>query len=45
MEGVCLPSPELQDCYLKNIFRNMLSNTSLDFNLHMGLTDHRQYDR
>ena len=44
MEGVWLPSPEIQDCYLKNIFPNMLPNTSLDFNLDMGLTDHRHYD-
>ena len=41
MEGVKSPSPEIQDCYLKSIFPNMLSNTSLDFISDMGVTDHR----
>ena len=40
MEEVRLPSPEILDCYLKNIFPNMLSNTSLDFILDMGVADH-----
>ena len=39
MEKVRLPSPEILDCYLKNIFPNMLSNTSLDFILDMGVAD------
>ena len=34
-----------QDCYLKNIFPNMLGNTSLDFIPGMGITGHRHYDR
>ena len=45
MEGVRSPSPEIQDCYLEKIFPSMLSNTSLDFILDMGVTDHRHYDR
>ena len=45
MEGVRSPSPEIKDCYLKNIFPDMLSNTSLDFILDMGVTDHRHYDQ
>ena len=40
MEGNRSPSPEIWDCYLKNIFPNMFSNTSLDFILDMGVTDH-----
>ena len=31
MEGVRLPSPEVQDCYPKNVFPNVLSNTFSDF--------------
>ena len=45
MEGVRLPSPEIQDCYLKNIFPNMMSNTSPDYISDMEVTDHRYYDR
>ena len=45
MEGVRSPSPEMLDCYLKNIFSKMLSNTSLDFISDMGVTYHRHYDR
>ena len=45
MEGVRSPSPEIQDYYLKNIFPNMSSDTSLDFISGMGLTDHRHYDQ
>ena len=44
MEGVRSPSPETQDCYLKNIFPSMLSNISLDLISVMGVTDHRHYD-
>ena len=44
MERVRSPSPEMQDCYLKKIFPIMLSSTSLDFILDMGVTDHRHYD-
>ena len=45
MEGVRSPSPEIWDCYLKNIFPNMVSNTSLDFVSDIGVTNHKQYDR
>ena len=46
MEGGGSPSPEIQDCYLKkNIFPNMLSNTSLDFISEIEVNDHRHYDR
>ena len=45
MEGVRSPSPEIQDCYLKDIFPSILSNTSLDFISDMGVTDDRHYDR
>ena len=31
--------------YLKNIFLNMLSNTSWDFISAMKVNDHRRYDR
>ena len=44
MKGVKSRSPEIQDCYLKNIFPSMLLNTSLDFISDMGVTDHRHYD-
>ena len=40
MEEIRLPIPELQVCYLKKIFRRMLPNTSLDFILDMGVTEH-----
>ena len=39
------PSPEILDCYLKNIFPNMLSNRSLDFISDMGVNDHKHYSR
>ena len=45
MEEVRSPSPEIQDCYLKNMFPNKLSNTSLDFISDMEVTDHKHYDR
>ena len=45
MEGVRSLSPEIQDFYLKNVFPNMLSNTSLDFISDMGVTNHRHYDQ
>ena len=45
MEWVRSPSPEIYDCYLKNIFSNLLSNTFSDFIPDMGVTDHRHYDR
>ena len=44
MEEVKSPSPEIQDCYLKNIFPKMLSNMSLDFILDMGVTDYKHFD-
>ena len=44
MEEVRSPSPEIWDCYLKNIFPNMLSNTSFDFVLDMDVTDNKHYD-
>ena len=44
MEGFSSLSPEVQDCYLKDIFPNMLSNNFSDFILDMGVTDHRHYD-
>ena len=45
MEEVRLPNPEIWNCHLKNIFPNMLSNTSLDFISDMGVTDHKHNDR
>ena len=45
MEGARLPSTEREDCYLKNIFPNKLSNTFSEFISDMGITDHRHYDR
>ena len=45
MEEVSLPSPEIWDCYLKNIFPNMFSNTSLDFVSDMEVTDHKHFDQ
>ena len=45
MERVMSLSPEIQICYLKNIFPNMLPNTTLDFIYDMGVTDHRHYNR
>ena len=45
MEGVRSPSPEIYDCYLKDIFPNILPNTSSDFISDMGVTYHRHYDR
>ena len=44
MERVRSPSPEIYDCYLKNIFRNMLANTFSDFISGMRVTDHKRYD-
>ena len=44
MEGVRSPSPEIQDCYFKNIFPNMLPDTSSGFISDIGVTDHRNYD-
>ena len=41
MERVRLPSPEIQGCYLKNIFPSLLSKTFSDFISDMGVTDHR----
>ena len=35
------PSPEIEDCYLKNIFPNMLSSISLDFISNMEVTDNK----
>ena len=40
MEGLRSPTPEIQNCYLKKHFPNMLTNTS-----DMGVTDHRHYDQ
>ena len=37
------PSPEIEDCYLKNIFPNMLSSIPLDFISNMEVTDHKHY--
>ena len=45
MEGVSSPSPEIQECYLKSTFSNILSDTSSDFISDMGVTYHRNYDR
>ena len=45
MEGVRSLFPEIQGCYLKNIFPNILSNTSSDFVSDMGVTYHIHYDR
>ena len=45
MEGARLPSTEREDCYLKNIFPNKLSNTFSDFFSDMGVTDHRHYNQ
>ena len=42
-EEVRSPSPEIKDCYLKDIFPNMLSKTSLDFIPYMEVTDHKHY--
>ena len=44
MEGARLPSPEIQDWYLKNIFPNKLSGTFSDFIPDMGVSDHRHFD-
>ena len=44
MEEARSLSPEIQDCYLKNIFPNVISNTSRDFISDMGVTDHKHYD-
>ena len=40
MEGVRSPNLEIWDCYLKNIFPNILSNTFLNFILDMVVCDH-----
>ena len=40
MEGVKLPSLEIKNCYSRNIFSNMLSNTSSDFISDMRVTYH-----
>ena len=45
MEEVRSSSPEKQDCHLKNVFRNMLSNTTLDFISDMDVTDYKHYDQ
>ena len=47
MDRSRLPSRELQDCYLKNIFPNKLSLliSFSDFISDMGVTDHRHYDQ
>ena len=45
MEGFRSASPEIHNCYLKNIFPNMLSNTISDFILDIGVTDHRHSDQ
>ena len=45
MEEVRSSSPEKQDCRLKNVFRNMLSNTILDFISDMDVTDYKHYDQ
>ena len=47
MEGARLRSPEIQECYLKNIFTNKMSllMSFSDFILDMGVTDDRHYDR
>ena len=45
MEEDKWPSPEIKDCYLKNIFANIfLSDTSFNSISDMGVTDHRRYD-
>ena len=36
-----LPGPEIWDCYLKNIFPNLLSKIFSDFISDMGVTDHK----
>ena len=43
MEGIRSPSPDIKNSFLKNIFLDMLSNTSLDLISDMGATDHRHY--
>ena len=45
MEEVRSLSREIWDSYLKSIFLNILSNTTLDFISDMGVTDHKHYDR
>ena len=44
MEEVRSLSREIWDWYLKSIFLNILSNTTLDFISDMGVTDHKHYD-
>ena len=44
MERVRSPSPEVYDWYLKSIYPNIFSNTSLDFISDMVVIDHRDYD-
>ena len=44
MEGVRMSGPEIMDCLFKNIFSNMLPNTSWDFISDMEVNDHRHYD-
>ena len=45
MEGVKLPSLEIKNCYSRNIFSNMLSNTSSDIISDMRVTYHWHYDQ
>ena len=45
MEGVRSPSAEIEDCYLKTIFPNMLPDKFLYFISDMGVTDPRYYDQ
>ena len=44
MNGVRWPNPGIKAYYLKYIFPNMLSNTSLDFISGIGVTDYTHYD-
>ena len=44
MERVRSSSPEVYDWYLKSIYPNIFSNTSLDFISDMVVIDHRDYD-
>ena len=45
MEGVRSPSAEIEDCYLKTIFPNMLPDKFLYFISDMGVADPRYYDQ
>ena len=44
IEQVRSPSLEIKNCYLKNIFPNTLSNTSLDFISDIVVNDHKHYN-